>query len=95
MAISAQDSRTSKARASFWRLIIYLCLAGVAMVIAALYYLSLSGPLTSTLVLSVTVGVFVSVVLGGGLMAVGFFSSNVGHDERAAGATRAPPFTDE
>lgn len=95
MTISTDDARTRKARTSFWRLIVYLGIAGVAMVAAALYYLSLYGPLTPTLVLTTGVGVFISILLGGGLMAAGFLSSNSGHDERAAGATTAPPAVDE
>jgi len=96
MTISSDDGvRTSNARASFWRLIGYLGVAGVAMVAAALYYLSLYGPLTPTLVLTTSVGVFISILLGGGLMAAGFLSSNSGHDERAAGATPVPPAVDE
>ncbi len=91
MTISNDDARTRKARTSFWRLIVYLGIAGVAMVVAALYYLSLYGPLTPTLVLTTGVGVFVSILLGGGLMAAGFLSSNSGHDERAAAATAAVP----
>jgi hypothetical protein len=92
MTIAADDGeRTKKARTSFWRLIAYLGVAGVAMVAAALYYLSLYGPLTPTLVLTTSVGVFISILLGGGLMAAGFLSSNSGHDERAAAATPAAP----
>lgn len=87
MKISKDDVRASTARASFWRLIVYLCIAGVVMVAAALFYLSLYGPLSLTLVLTTSVAVFISILLGGGLMAAGFLSSNSGHDERAAGAT--------
>ena len=95
MAISTDEARTRRARAGFWRLIVYLGIAGVAMVAAALYYLSLYGPLTPTLVLTTSVGVFISILLGGGLMAAGFLSSNSGHDERVAGATSAKPVVDE
>jgi hypothetical protein len=91
MAIPTDDGRTRKARTSFWRLIVYLAIAGVGMVAAALYYLSTYGPLTPTLVLTTSIGVFISILLGGGLMAAGFLSSNSGHDERAAGATSAVP----
>jgi hypothetical protein len=91
IAIPTDDGRTRKARTSFWRLIIYLAIAGVVMVAAALYYLSTYGPLTPTLVLITSIGVFISILLGGGLMAAGFLSSNSGHDERAAGATSAVP----
>ena len=95
MASLQQDARRRRARTSFWRLIIYLGIAGVAMVVAALYYLSRHGPLTPTLVLTTSAGVFISILLGGGLMAAGFLSSNSGHDERAAGATTPLPAADE
>lgn len=96
MATSTRDdAQTSRARTSFWRLIAYLGIAGMVMVAAALYYLSRYGPLTPTLVLTTGVGVFISILLGGGLMAAGFLSSNSGHDERAAGATTVPPVPDE
>ncbi len=76
--------------ASFWRLIACLVIAGVLMAAAAIWYLSTYGPLTPTLVVTTVFGVTVSIILGGGLMAMGFLSSNSGHDERAAAAT-APP----
>jgi hypothetical protein len=91
MAIPTDDGRTRKARTSFWRLIVYLAIAGIAMVATALYYLSTDGPLTPNLVLTTSIGVFISILLGGGLMAAGFLSSNSGHDERAAGATPSAP----
>ncbi len=57
------------------------------MVAAALIYLASWGSLTATLVVTVTFGVFVSIVLGGGLMAAGFFSSDSGHDDLVAEST--------
>jgi hypothetical protein len=95
MVKSIHDARTNGAHTSFWRLIAYLGIAGVAMVAAALYYLSLYGPLTPTLVLTTSFGVFISILLGGGLMAAGFLSSKSGHDELAAGATPVLPAADE
>ena len=74
------------AMASFKRLMIYLVVAGVLMVTAALFYLASYGKLTSVLVITVSVGVFVSIVLGGGLMAAGFFSSSSGYDEEVGDA---------
>ena len=87
MTTQQDTNQLAAAKASFWRLIIYLTIAGIVMTAAALYYLSLYGPLTPTLVGTTAVGVFVSILLGGGLMAAGFLSSNTGHDERAAAAT--------
>ena len=95
MATTEHDTRSSRAWSSFWRLIVYLGVAGVVMVAAALTYLSLNGPLTTALVLATSGGVFISIVLGGGLMAAGFLSSSTGHDDRVAGATQAPPAADE
>jgi hypothetical protein len=69
------------------RSLAYLVIAGSAMVVAAIVYLGQSGPLSGTLVFTVTAGVFVSVVLGGGLMALGFYSAQSGVDEASAGAT--------
>lgn len=89
MNATDDTTRGSRARISFWRLILCLGVVGSLMVAAALYYLSLYGPLTATLVATTTIGVFVSIVLGGGLMAAGFLSSNSGHDERASGAAAA------
>ncbi len=69
------------ALASFRRRLVYLAIAGAAMVVAAMLYLASYGPLTMTMVVTVTLGVFVSVVLGGGLMAAGFFSASAGIDD--------------
>lgn len=77
--------RLRSAKASFVRLMIYTCIAGALAVIGALFYLSLDGPLTAGMVITTTVGVFVSIVLGAGLMALGFLSSNSGHDQSASG----------
>jgi len=95
MALLQDDARTQSARSSFWRLIVYLGIAGVVMASAALYYLSLYGQLTATLVVATSAGVFISILLGGGLMAAGFLSSNSGHDERAAGASAPSASTDK
>lgn len=81
--------RRALARRGFQRSIIYLVIAGAAMVVAAMLYLASSGAMTGTLVFTVTAGVFVSVVLGGGLMAVGFYSSSSGYDEEVADLTTA------
>ncbi|WP_136162407.1 hypothetical protein [Sphingomonas flavalba] len=76
-------ARETAARLSFVKLMRYTVAAAVVMVGMALFYLWLVAPLNSTIVIATTLGVFFSVVLGGGLMAIGFLSSNSGHDERA------------
>ena len=85
------DARELAARTSFKRLMLYTIIAGVLMVIGALYYMSLMGPMTATTIIATTLGVFFSVLVGAGLMALGFLSSNSGHDERAAGHVHRDP----
>ncbi|QYE33404.1 MULTISPECIES: hypothetical protein [Sphingosinicellaceae] len=83
----------------FRRQIAYLVVAGVVSVPAALAYLASYGPITATMAFAVTFGVFVSIVLGGGLMATGFYSSGSGLDDEVASAgvepaMATPPLTD-
>ena len=82
--VGAQETA---ARVSFVKLMTYTVVAAVAMVAAALFYLWLVAPLNGTIIVATSLGVFFSVVLGGGLMAIGFLSSNSGHDERAGART--------
>lgn len=70
------------------RLLVWIVVAAVATVVAALGYLSATGELTTAMVLATIFGVFVSVVLGGGLMAAMFFSNKSGHDRGMTDATR-------
>ncbi len=86
-----RDARELAARTSFKRLMLYTVIAGVLMVIGAIYYMSLMGPLTPTTIIATTLGVFFSVLVGAGLMALGFLSSNSGHDDRAAGHVHREP----
>jgi anti-sigma-K factor RskA len=46
--------------ARFWRLIIYSAITAVLMVAIALAYLSASGPMSVTIVVATTLGVFLS-----------------------------------
>lgn len=82
------------ALAKYRRLLVFLAIAGVAVTAAALLYLGSYGPLSATLVVTVVFGVFVSMLLGGGLMATGFYSSDSGIDEdvaRSSTAAADPP----
>ena len=83
--MSEEADRRRNARRGFIRLIAYTAVAAVLMVAGALAYLSLYGTLTPTMIIATSLGVFLSVMLGAGLMAMGFLSSNSGHDDRAAG----------
>ena len=81
-------SDRERAAAEFRRMILWIALAGVLLVIAALWYLSLYGPLQVHMVVATVAGVFVSVVLGCGLFAAAFFSDKSGHDRNVTDATR-------
>lgn len=80
----------NKARAEFRRMLVWIALVGVAMVAGALLYLSSVGPLTASLVVATTIGVFLAVLLGAGLFAAAFFSSKSGHDDIVTNAARYP-----
>lgn len=86
-ALPASDS--ARARADFYRMMRWIAVAAVAMVVGALWYLSLFGSLTLATGVATTLGVLVSVMLGCGLFAAGFFSSKSGHDQQVADATRS------
>ena len=77
-----------KALAEFRRVMVWVVVAAVAMVIGALAYLWSTGEVTVAMVLAMVFGVFVSVLLGGGLMAAIFFSDKSGHDQDITDATK-------
>lgn len=79
-------SQKASATKHFRRQILYLVIAGIISVPGALAYLASYGAVTLTMALAVTFGVFVSIVLGGGLMAIGFYSAGSGVDEAVANA---------
>jgi hypothetical protein len=63
-------------------------LAAVAVVLAILY-LAVTGDLSANLVIATSIGVFFSVLVGAGLVAVSYFSNKVGHDDAVDEATRS------
>jgi hypothetical protein len=77
-----------RAAADFRRMIVWIAVAGIVMVIAALWYLSLYGPLRLHMVVATIAGVFVSTLLGCGLFAAAFFSDKSGHDQDVTDSTR-------
>ena len=78
----------SQALTEFKRMIGWIALAGLVMVIAALFYISRYEPLRLHLVIATILGVFFSVLLGAGLFAAAFFSDKSGHDQSVTDATR-------
>lgn len=77
-----------RAAAEFRRMILWIAVAGVAVTILALLYLSLYGPLRLHMVVATIAGVFFSVLLGCGLFAAAFYSEKSGHDQNVTDATR-------
>jgi lipopolysaccharide export LptBFGC system permease protein LptF len=81
------DDRAA-AKAEFKRMLVWIALAGVAMVAGALWYLSLHGELRLHMVIATIAGVFFSMLLGCGLFAAAFYSDKSGHDQGVTDATR-------
>ena len=79
---------SSSAAAEFRRIMIVIAICAVLMVVGALWYLSLFGPLYLHMVIATIAGVFLSVLLGCGLFAAAFFSSKSGYDEKVRDATK-------
>lgn len=80
-----QDERQS-ARADFRRIMKWAVVVAVVTVAAAILYLRITGDLTLDMVIATVVGVFISVVLGAGLMAASYFSAKSGHDRDVSDA---------
>jgi hypothetical protein len=77
-----------KAWSEFRRMLLWIALAGVLMVIGALWYLSLYDALYPSAILAAIGGVFLSTLLGCGLFAAAFFSDKSGHDANVSSAAR-------
>jgi hypothetical protein len=85
---SAPVPTREQAVAEFKRKMMWITLGGVILAAAALWYLSLFGPLRAHMVVATIAGVFLSVVVGCGLFAAAFFSDQSGHDRDVTDATR-------
>jgi anti-sigma-K factor RskA len=83
MISKPQNKRRRDAMVRFWRLIIYSAITAVLMVAIALAYLSATGPMSVTIVVATTLGVFLTVMVGAALMAAIFLSDSGGYDEDA------------
>ena len=88
------DDPNDKAHREFRRMAGWILLFGVIMAIAAIVYLALTGELFLHMVVATLGGVFLSVVLGCGLMAATFFSDKSGLDRTVTDATRPKPGTE-
>ena len=81
-------SRRDQARRDFKRMMLIILAISVVTVGAVLWWMSTQGELALHMVIATVVGVFVSVLLGTGLMALAFFSDKSGHDDDVTDATR-------
>lgn len=87
--LSVTQGVDPKALKEFKRMMAWIAVAAVVMVIGALWYLSLFGPLYLSMVLATIGGVFISTILGCGLFAAAFFSDKSGHDQSVTDAGKA------
>lgn len=83
-----READRERALKEFWTMLKWISLAGVLLAGAALWYLSLDGPLRLSTVIGTIIGVFLSMLLGCGLFAAAFFSDKSGHDQNVTDATR-------
>ena len=83
-----ENPKPRSAMADFRRMLGWIALAGVVMVILALWYISLFEPLRLHLVIATILGVFFSVMLGSGLFAAAFYSDKSGYDQQVTDATK-------
>ena len=82
-------SDRQQAIAEFKRIMKWIAGIAVLMVGGALTYLYLFSTLDTNTVVAVTVGVFVSVLLGCGLFAAAFFSDKSGYDQSVTDVTKS------
>jgi hypothetical protein len=78
-----------QALAEFKRIMKWIAGIAVLMVAGALTYLHFTSSLDTSTVIATTFGVFFSVLLGCGLFAAAFFSSNSGYDQNVTDVTKS------
>ncbi len=84
----AVSNERKKATAEFRRMMIWLAIIGALMVAGALTYLGMTGDLDRDMIIATTLGVFLSIIVGGGLMAASYFRDQSGHDQSIDDSTR-------
>jgi hypothetical protein len=85
----AMSNEREQALAEFRRIMKWIAVIAVLMVAGALTYLYLTSSLDANTVIATTLGVFFSVLLGCGLFAAAFFSSNSGYDQNVTDVTKS------
>ena len=87
--LPAMSNERQQALAEFRRIMKWIAVIAVLMVAGALTYLYLTSSLDTNTVIATTLGVFFSVLLGCGLFAAAFFSSNSGYDQNVTDVTKS------
>jgi hypothetical protein len=82
-------SERQAALAEFKRIMKWIAVIALLMVAGALTYLYFTSTLDASTVIATTLGVFFSVLLGCGLFAAAFFSSNSGYDQNVSDVTKS------
>ncbi|WP_167106132.1 hypothetical protein [Sphingomonas oligoaromativorans] len=71
--------------ARYWRIMRWMTLLALACVaVALIYFKTGESPVPVHMVIATSLGVFLTVMVGTGLMSLAFLSSGTGHDEDAA-----------
>jgi uncharacterized membrane protein YbhN (UPF0104 family) len=83
------SNERQQAFAEFKRIMKWIAVIAVVMVAGALAYLYMTSSLDTNTVIATTLGVFFSVLLGCGLFAAAFFSSNSGYDQNVTDVTKS------
>lgn len=82
------EPRLEQARRDLKRMLIAILAISVVVVVAVLLWMSTQGDLTLHMVIATVAGVFASMVIGAGLMALAFYSDKSGTDADVTDATR-------
>lgn len=83
------SKETKAILAELWQRGRWIVAFGIVLAGLSVLYLALTGELYLHMVVATVGGVFLTVVVGCGLMAASFFSDNSGHDVRVTDATKS------
>ncbi|WP_349514777.1 hypothetical protein [Erythrobacter sp. NFXS35] len=82
------ESRRDEARRQFKQMLLAIFVISGIVLAAVLWWMSTQGDLRLHMVIATIAGVFASMLLGAGLMALAFYSSKSGKDDDAGHAAR-------
>lgn len=82
------DKRRKQARREFKLMLLAIFAISGVVLAAVLWWMSTQGELKLHMIIATTAGVFASMLLGAGLMALAFYSNKSGKDDDVTDATR-------